>query len=237
VGRPTTAPAPSRMRIVALPIALLLALAIPATAMAHWPVAGASRVTQGYHARHNGIDIAAATGTPVTAVRPGRVILAGWRNSIGGNEVWIRHAPNLYTVYAHLHGISVRVNQAVDTGTRIGSVGATGRTSGPHLHLEAWNGWPWSRGAGRHNPGYLLTRTSTQTAVLAGTGTTAGRVLTIRVPVGHRVNIRSGPGWSHAVTTTLARGSNVTLLGTSGGWHRVRLADGGTGWVNRANAS
>jgi murein DD-endopeptidase MepM/ murein hydrolase activator NlpD len=231
------APATNCMRKLALPIALLLVLVIPATALAHWPVSGASRVSQGYHTNHRGIDIAARTGTPVTAVRPGRVILAGWRNSFGGREVWIRHAANLYTVYAHLNTISVRVNQAVETGTRIGTVGSTGRVTGPHLHFEAWSAWPWSRGAGRFNPSSLVAGGPTRTAATSGTGATAGRILTVRVPAGTRVNLRSGPGWSYRVVGTLARGTRVTLLGTSGGWHRVRLVSGAAVWINRTNVS
>jgi len=104
-----------------------------------WPVA-ASTVSSLYGPRwgkvHEGIDIAAPTGTPVKAARGGKVIYA--ENRIGGygKMVIIRHSPSFATVYAHLSRIGVRKGDFVERGKTIGKVGMTGRATSPHLHFE-----------------------------------------------------------------------------------------------------
>lgn len=98
---------------------------------------------------HTGIDISGTRGEPVLAAAQGKIQFAGYGLLNGGNDkkdpyglaVMIRHdfsynGYTLYTVYAHLDNISVSKGDWVDTGTKVGVVGMTGATSGPHLHFE-----------------------------------------------------------------------------------------------------
>ena len=108
-----------------------------------WP--GRGRITSGFGLRkhpifrvvrmHSGIDLSGNTGDRVSASRSGRVIVAGWRNGYG-NTVVLRHSLGYTTLYAHLSAISVSVGQEVKSGDRVGSLGSTGRSTGPHLHFE-----------------------------------------------------------------------------------------------------
>lgn len=85
---------------------------------------------------HKGIDIAARVGEPILAAARGRVVFAGNRSNGYGNMVEIDHGYGYVTRYAHASRLHVRRGQTVDRGTLIADVGATGLTSGPHLHYE-----------------------------------------------------------------------------------------------------
>lgn len=90
---------------------------------------------------HNGMDIAAPTGTPVYASASGVVSSAGYRGGFG-NTVMITHSINgksYTTLYAHLSSISVSGGK-VSRGQQIGKVGSTGASTGPHLHFELHSG-------------------------------------------------------------------------------------------------
>ncbi|CED61593.1 Putative peptidase, M23/M37 family [Moritella viscosa] len=84
---------------------------------------------------HNGIDYAARTGTPIVSAGDGKVIASAY-NRFNGNYVFIKHNANIVTKYLHMNKRSVRQGQRVKQNQKIGTVGATGRVTGPHLHYE-----------------------------------------------------------------------------------------------------
>jgi murein DD-endopeptidase MepM/ murein hydrolase activator NlpD len=84
---------------------------------------------------HEGVDLPAATGTPVGAARAGVVTFAA-RNDGFGNLVVIAHGSGVVTLYAHLSRFSVAPGTHVNTGDVVGRVGSTGHAFGPHLHFE-----------------------------------------------------------------------------------------------------
>lgn len=86
---------------------------------------------------HNGIDIAIREGTPITAVAPGVVVYSGLRSGYG-NTVLIEHENGMVTLYGHNSRLAVSAGQPVDSSTVIAFSGNTGRSTGPHLHFEAW---------------------------------------------------------------------------------------------------
>ncbi len=86
---------------------------------------------------HNGLDIAAPTGTPVKPVAPGTVIFSGWKKGYG-NMVILEHHDGMVTVYAHHSSNNVIEGETVDLNSVIALTGSTGRSTGPHLHFEAW---------------------------------------------------------------------------------------------------
>jgi murein DD-endopeptidase MepM/ murein hydrolase activator NlpD len=89
----------------------------------------------GLMAQHNGIDIATSKGTPIYAPAAGVVKKCGWDRGMG-NFVVINHGYNLKTYYGHLSLIKVREGQKIHRMDVIGTVGSTGRSTGPHLHYE-----------------------------------------------------------------------------------------------------
>lgn len=113
----------------------------------NWPVAGATHheISSHFGPRrhpvtgkkdfHAGIDIPAPVGTPVLAAAGGKVSGAGTHPRLG-RYVKITHADNSYTLYGHLHRWQVREGDAVLAGQQVGTVGNTGRSTGPHLDFS-----------------------------------------------------------------------------------------------------
>lgn len=107
-----------------------------------WPVTGritgifgSQRILNGEPRRpHNGIDIAANTGTPIVAPAAGVVAFVHPDMYFNGATVILDHGHGLTSVYCHLHRIKVEPGQTIEQGQPIGEVGATGRATGPHLH-------------------------------------------------------------------------------------------------------
>jgi murein DD-endopeptidase MepM/ murein hydrolase activator NlpD len=83
------------------------------------------------------MDIAAASGTPIKAVAPGRVIYTG-NLFFSGNVVYVDHGGGLISMYAHLSRINVRNGEILNQGDNLGLVGQTGRATGPHLHWSVY---------------------------------------------------------------------------------------------------
>jgi len=86
---------------------------------------------------HNGIDIAIPEGTPVTPVAAGVVVYSGMRPGYG-NTVLVEHDSGMVSLYGHNSRLEAIQGQYVDRDTVIALSGSTGRSTGPHLHFEAW---------------------------------------------------------------------------------------------------
>jgi len=97
-------------------------------------------ITHEAGAMHYGIDFATPLGTPVVAAISGKIARAGWEDSKEpgkgfGMRIW-QEFDGEYVVYAHLSGMTVHEGDLIVAGTRIGWTGNSGKSSGPHLHLE-----------------------------------------------------------------------------------------------------
>jgi len=111
---------------------------------------GARRIINGRpRAAHGGADYRAPQGTPVVAANAGRVALVG-DYFFPGRLIALDHGLGLYTLYFHLDSVAVSEGERVDRGQPIGTVGATGRATGPHLHFGA------QLGSARVDPAALL---------------------------------------------------------------------------------
>lgn len=89
----------------------------------------------GRWASHNGTDMAAPAGTPIHATGPGTVVFTGWAGGYGW-MVEIDHGMGVRTRYAHMQSITAEKGQKVQAGEKVGLVGSSGRSTGPHLHYE-----------------------------------------------------------------------------------------------------
>jgi LysM repeat protein len=118
-----------------------------------WPAKGL--FTSGYGWRwgrmHKGIDVANSVGTPIVAAQHGRVTFAGWSDGGYGYLVEITHDDGSRSMYAHQSRILVDLGEVVSQGQQIGTMGSTGRSTGPHLHFEIH-----APGLGAVNPMHLL---------------------------------------------------------------------------------
>jgi murein DD-endopeptidase MepM/ murein hydrolase activator NlpD len=111
-----------------------------------WPVRGYITSRYGYRPNpfnererqfHTGLDIGSPMGTAIRAAMAGRVSAVGY-NDVSGNYVVITHHSGYRTLYAHMSTIGVKAGVYVKTGERIGAVGSTGRSTGPHLHFTVY---------------------------------------------------------------------------------------------------
>lgn len=111
------------------------------------PIHGGYRVTSRYGWRrdpftgkrsfHNGIDLATYRGAPIYAALPGTVAATGYSN-VYGNYVIIRHHSGYQTLYGHMNTIITSRGKYVTSQSKIGTVGTTGRSTGPHVHFTVY---------------------------------------------------------------------------------------------------
>lgn len=120
-----------------------------------WPVANTSgtMVSQCSSWHHIAFDIADRNSPQILAAYGGTVVFAGWGKSYG-NYVQVEHPNGYHTVYAHLSSINVSSGQQVSTGSVLGVMGTTGRSTGIHLHFEVRTGSSWHD---RKNPANYIT--------------------------------------------------------------------------------
>lgn len=97
---------------------------------------GQFRLTQTFSVFHPAVDLAASLGTPIKPIAAGQVVVMSSNNFGLGNYLVIKHGADLYSVYAHLNEFLVQKGDEVTKDTIIGTVGNTGFSTGPHLHLE-----------------------------------------------------------------------------------------------------
>jgi len=103
-----------------------------------WPVEEV-RITQGYHRYHKAIDLAEPVGSPVYPIMDGVVESVFYQRLGYGNHIIVNHGSGFKSLYAHLSKIVIKKGQEIDKNTVIGLVGSTGRSTGPHLHLEVYD--------------------------------------------------------------------------------------------------
>jgi murein DD-endopeptidase MepM/ murein hydrolase activator NlpD len=148
----------------ALLLAVILIFASASLVSAHWPVAYRyAWISQGYHATHRAIDIAAPCGVPVLSYSTGRTVFAGWRNNGGGWQVWTYNGRRLsdgrpvYSTYNHMSRVESWRGEVLSINEQIGRIGSTGHSTGCHLHFDMWLGYPWAAGSVRIDPrGHIM---------------------------------------------------------------------------------
>lgn len=194
--------------------------------------------TRTNHSPQNSIDFNRANdhGDPVVAAAAGRVTVVGNTGSTSyGRWIEIDHGDGYRTRYAHLSGVAVGVGRSVSRGQRIGAVGSTGGSSGPHLHYELRRNGVAIRPVFNGQRAFFFgTRNyrSNNSCRTSGSGA-KGTVRTSGAPL----TVRSGPGTGFRAIGTRANGARVTIrchkrgtrvtgtYGTSNLWDR--LAGGG----------
>src|SRR3972149_6912350 len=100
------------------------------------PTVEAGYRSQGYSSYHRAFDIATDFNSPIRPLGPGIVEFAGRLADGKGNVVIVDHGDGLKSLYAHMNRIDVGVGNMVNAEMTIGTVGLTGRTTGPHVHIE-----------------------------------------------------------------------------------------------------
>ena len=87
---------------------------------------------------HSGLDFAGGLGSPITACAGGKVVLVGRGFKLHGNTVAVDHGQGVVSFYIHMQTIKVKEGESVKQGQQIGTIGQTGRATGPHLHFSIY---------------------------------------------------------------------------------------------------
>lgn len=172
-----------------------------------------TRISQYFkEASHKGIDLANVTGTPIYAVADGVVVAAGdspWDSKGSyGLEVAISHGGGDYTNYAHLSKICVKLNAKVKAGDKIGEMGSTGNSTGPHLHFEYHDGKKWNR----VNPKPLID----EAAVVP-----KGKYNYVVSITSGNLNVRKGPSTSTKSVGKVKKGTQLAVDKVEGSWAHI----------------
>lgn len=134
-------------------LGIILALLVSSSTLADWPVASRKSYISKYpSSSHPAVDVATAWGTKIIPVWAGRIVYRGWRNNCGGRQVYVKHNNGYYTAYYHMSSYGRAVGAYVKPSnptTYIGRIGSTGCSTGPHVHVEFWKGYPWRSGSYR----------------------------------------------------------------------------------------
>jgi murein DD-endopeptidase MepM/ murein hydrolase activator NlpD len=162
---------------------------------AHLPPVGGTITSQvgmridpidGVWRQHNGIDIAIPAGTPVKPAAPGVVVYSGSRSGYG-NTVVVEHDNGIITLYAHNSRILVAEGQQVGSESTLALSGSTGRSTGPHLHFEAWQAgtnisMAFLPNSGITLPGTTLVASSQRTSRFRSEALSDGSILFTNIP-------------------------------------------------------
>lgn len=145
---------------------------IPPAAEFIWPARGI--VSQGFRKyKHEGIDIAGPSGTPIVAAASGIVMKAGWDEWGLGNAIVIKHADGYITVYGHNRRLLVTKGKQVKQGQIIAEMGSTGNSTAPHLHFEIHPGGGFAVNPLSLLPSPIAGKTSPQVAFSPSSSTPA----------------------------------------------------------------
>lgn len=178
---------------------------------------------------HQGIDIFAPRGTPVVAAAAG-VIRRVEETGRGGKVVWLTDDAGNRHYYAHLDSQAVSGGERVELGDTLGTVGNTGNaiTTPPHLHFGIYR-----RGEGAIDPWWFVYRPRVTEPRLAVDTARYGDWVRTRA---EGVVLRAAPGDPADAGFPLPRYTAVRVVAAVGSWYRVRLPDGGTGYLAAAAA-
>ena len=168
---------------------------------------------------HTGIDFYQPIGTPVYAAESGEVIAAGIINNAYGNNqygncVLIKHTNKLYTFYAHLSTILVKVGMSVLVGAQIGTVGTTGNVTGPHLHFEVRTAPGWNR-ANFLDPLQYLDIPVEQVIQIPNNKLNLFKPNEYAMVANSILNMRDKPGYDGKQLGQLYQGTRVKICGNS----------------------